>query len=141
MGLEPTTSCVTGRRSNRLRYNPKREVALPAGQSAIAQTATAVLLKDTILFASVVCLSKQVSVITHNTLSKPLRPHEWRRGESNSCPRHRYYNLFLRRGKPSVGLEPTTYGLQNRCSIQLSYTGVKGSAILVYLSSANHPRG
>jgi hypothetical protein len=42
--------------------------------------------------------------------------------------------------KPTVGLEPTTYGLQNRCSIQLSYTGVKGSGILVYLSSANHPR-
>ncbi len=26
--------------------------------------------------------------------------------------------------KPTVGLEPTTYGLQNRCSIQLSYGGI-----------------
>ncbi len=32
--------------------------------------------------------------------------------------------------KPTVGLEPTTYGLQNRCSIQLSYTGIKMMVII-----------
>ena len=33
--------------------------------------------------------------------------------------------------KPTVGLEPTTYGLQNRCSIQLSYTG--NVTIILYI--------
>ena len=108
MGLEPTTSCVTGRRSNRLSYNPMREVTLPVGQSAIAQTATAVLLKDTMLFASVVCLSKQVSV----TLLTPRRDHGT---PMSGSERNRtavrnigWCNLFLRRGKPMRGFEPPT---------------------------------
>ena len=54
------------------------------------------------------------------TPSKPVRPHEWSRGESNPCPKCRLHHLFHKSGKPHVGLEPTTYGLQNRCSIQLS---------------------
>ena len=50
------------------------------------------------------------------TPSKPLRPHEWKRGESNSCPKCRWCHLFHKSGKPPVGFEPTTYALQKRCS-------------------------
>jgi hypothetical protein len=33
---------------------------------------------------------------------------------------------------PPAGLEPATYGLENRCSIQLSYRGVCMTSLIIY---------
>ena len=51
---------------------------------------------------------------------------QWRIGDSNSWPpacKAGALPTELIPQEPQVGLEPTTYGLQNRCSIQLSYSG------------------
>ena len=63
---------------------------------------------------------------------------EWRIGDSNSwhpaCKAGALPTELIPR-EPQVGLEPTTYGLQNRCSIQLSYSGEKRHYCLLNLNA------
>lgn len=64
------------------------------------------------LLASVVCLSKQVSVTLLIPRRKPEHPLEWKCGESNPSPQYWWCNLFLKRGKRNTGFEPVTSNLE-----------------------------
>ncbi len=67
------------------------------------------------VFASMVCLSKQVSVtivITRQNQSTPMM--EVRGVEPLSEPIRKV--TYPQKGKPTVGFEPTTFALQKRCS-------------------------
>ena len=68
--------------------------------------------KETMLLASVVCLSKQVSVTLLIPRRNPVHPLEWKCRESNPSPQYWWCNLFLKRGKRNTGFEPVTSNLE-----------------------------
>ena len=73
-----------GNKADLTPITPDYTVAKERAAIGMRVNATMLFAAGVSVFADVVCLSKQVSVTTHNTLSKPGQPHDG--AEGNRTP-------------------------------------------------------